>query len=351
VILRFSAVVARYRRRVLLAAVAVYASAMLDAVLAPPEPAVALVAVSVVAALAVVMGAVLGTAFRWQQGPRFEVDEPRRAFRTPRSATPVFLMVFLLAAVAFPAEVGGRSWTHGDRDVGWILVMALFGLLTLPFAAVGWRGYGIALTPDGIHADRNTGTLVIPWTALTAGQPRAITAPTYSLEPILARPEQVSRRGLLLRRNRISFEGTQPAFVAAAIQHYAAHPANRPMIGTPAEHRRLIELLAVPPGTPKLPPSRRHIAGLAAVGVLVFGVAVAGNTWVDLTIGRHSVLGYASHSFSYLMVMLSFHLFAAAVRARRRPGAQPAPPQPEQHVLVSPPASRPSWARDVTNGS
>jgi hypothetical protein len=335
---------------VLLAAVVVAASAVVDAVRGPSAPAAALVVVGLVVAWAVVTGAVVGTVFRWQAGSRFEVDEPRRAFRTPRSAAPVFLVIFLLAVMAFPAEVGGWSWAHGDRDPGWIVVVVSIGVLVLPFAVVGWRGHGVVLTPGGIHADRTTGALVIPWTALSAGQrrPSAPTKPCIDL--VFAHPEQVSRRGLIVRPNRISFEGTQPAFVTAVIRHYAAHPANRAMIGTPAEHRRLVELLAVPPGRPEPPPSRRRIVAYAAAGVLVFGVADAGDTWVYGVAGRHSVLGYASELLWRLLAGLSFYSFAAAVRgvhARRRPAAQPpqpTPPRSEQH------ASSPAWARDVTHG-
>ena len=77
----------RHRRWVLLAAVAVGVGAVLDAVRAPSAPAAALVAVGVVAVGALVTGAVVATVFRGQAGPRFEVDEPRRAFRTPRSSS------------------------------------------------------------------------------------------------------------------------------------------------------------------------------------------------------------------------------------------------------------------------
>ena len=145
--------------------------------------------------------------------------------------------------------------------------------------------------------------------------------------------------------------------VVAVLRHYAAHPADRPMIGTPAEHRRLVELLATPPGPVAPPPSRRRTAALAAAGVLAFGVAVTVDTWLDDVLGRHSVIGYAWILPRQLFLVLSLHFFAGAargVRASRRPATassapQPAPPEPEQHVPASPAAGRPSWARDVTN--
>jgi len=261
------------------------------------------------------------------------------------------VVIFWLAAVAFPAEAGGWAWAHGDRDPGWIVVVAMSGLLTVAFAAVGWRGHGIELTPGGIHADRVTGTLVIPWTALSPGQPRPVTPPTrYCLDLILARPEEVSRRGPIWNRRRITFEGTQPAFVVAVIRHYAVYPANRAMIGTQAEHRRLVELLAAPPAPPQPPPSRRRVVALAAAGVLLFVAAVTAETWIDEAFGSHSVLGYAFLLIRQILALFSFHLFAAAIggiRARRRPEAQDATPVPPQPA--SPAASRPSWARDVTN--
>jgi hypothetical protein len=157
--------------------------------------------------------------------------------------------LFLSAAVAFFAEAGGWLRAHGDRAGGWVVVMVLMGVPALLFAAVAGRGPGICLTPNGIHADGATGTLAIPWTALSADQPRPATPETeYCLDLALSRPDQVTKSGFVRRANRIFFEGTQPAFAAAAIRHYAAHPADRALIGTRAGHRQLVELLAVPGG-------------------------------------------------------------------------------------------------------
>ena len=355
-ILRLSAAVQRHRRRVLLAAAVLGAGAVVNAVLAPSEPTGSLAATGVVAAVALVTGAVVGTAVRWRASPLFEVDEAGRAFRTPRGATPVFLVLFLLAAVTFLAQAGAWPWAHGDRDGGWIVVMVSIGVPALLLAAVAWRGHGIAMTPDGIHAERGTGTLTIPWTALSADQPRPATPPTeYVLDLALTRPDHVTRRGFIMRENRITFEGTQPAFAAAAVRHYAAHPADRSTIGTRAGHERLVELLAAPSGPAEPPPSRRRIAVLAALGAVVFTVAVTGDTWADVTIGRYGFLGIASDVVRQLLALLSFSLFAAAIRGmrdRRRQAPQDAPPAPPQPAEQAPPTraptTMPSWARDVT---
>jgi hypothetical protein len=158
---------ARHRRAVLITAMVLGAIAVTDAVGAAHEPVQALVSTGTVAALALVLGAVVGFASRLRAPARFEVDATRHAFRTPPGAAAVFVVIFMLAGVAFFAETGGWSWAHGDRDGGWIAVMALIGLPALSFTVLVWRGIGIALTPEGVHARRETGSVFIPWTAMS----------------------------------------------------------------------------------------------------------------------------------------------------------------------------------------
>jgi hypothetical protein len=353
VILRFSAVVARHRRRVLLTAMAVGTLAVVASVRAASEPTWSLAVIGAVAALATATGAVIGATFRWRAGPAFEVDESGPAFRTPRSAAPVFLVLFLLSGVALLGVAGGWPWAHGDRDGGWVVVMVLIGVPALLLAAAVWRGHGITLTPDGLHGDRGTGTVTIPWTALAATQPRPATPPTEShLDLVLAHPDDVTRSGLVPRRNRITFEGTEPAFAAAAIRHYAAHPADRHGIGTQAGHRRLVETLLATSGPAEPPPSRRRVTVLAVLGVLTFVVAVMADTWVDVTFGPHRALGYASDIGRYLLLLISLHLVADAVRGARARSRAPrayGPPPPERHPPTAPATTMPSWARDVTD--
>jgi hypothetical protein len=322
VILRFSAAVARYRRRILLTGLVLSAIAVTDAVRAPQEPAAALASVGTVAILALVGAVVMGAVFRRHIGRRFEVDELDRAFRTPLGGAPVLVCIFLLAGLMFFAEVGGWSWAHGDRDGGWLAVMMLLGAPTALFVALVWRGHGLTLTTDGIRADQGTGRVVIPWTALSPDQPPPVTPPEeFRVEVAVAHPEQITRSGVIRRPHRLTFEGTQPGFVAAAIRHYAAHPDARAMIGTESGHRRLSELLEVPPRADEPPPSGRHIGVLAAAGVLIVIGVVSVETWIDLRFGRHSAIGYASQVARGLLALLAYSLLADAVRglgARRR---------------------------------
>ncbi|MFB9362922.1 hypothetical protein [Actinoplanes nipponensis] len=325
----FAAAVARYRRRILIAALVISALAVTDAVRRPNEPVESLAALGAVAALALVAGAVVGAVERWRAPVRFEIDSAGGAFRTARAAAGVFLVIFLLAALAFFAEVGGWSWAHGDRDGGWVVVMAVIGVPVLLFATLVTRGLGIALTPEGVRADRETGRVFIPWSALApagdppvpADQPRPAPA-EYRLDLVLADPGRVTRRGLVRRPDRIAFEVTPPAFVAAAVRHYADHPAERATIGTEAGHRRLLALLDGPAVPAEPPPTRRRVGALAAGAVLTFVAAVTVETAADLTVGRHSALGYAAEFGGQLLGLGSLSCLVGAVRglrARRMP--------------------------------
>jgi hypothetical protein len=318
-----SAVVVRYRRQILLTAAMAGVLCVIGAVRDPGRssgiPATAAgAAVTVVAAL--LIGAVVAVASRWHAVAAFDVDEPARAFRTRRGAAPVLLGVVLLAVLAFVAGVGGRSWALGDHDGGWVAILVIFTVLGVPVAPLAWRGHGITLTPDGIRADRPTGHVQIPWTALSASQPAL--SVEHHLDLTVADPGQLTHRGLVRRPYRITFEEAAPAFVAAALRHYAAYPADRRAIGSDAGHQRLVGLLGLPTSTGAPPPSRRRVAALAAGAALTFFANVTLGTVVSETVGRHSLLGYASKVPSILLSMLSLGLTLEAVRgarARRNP--------------------------------
>jgi hypothetical protein len=317
VILSLAAAMARHRRSALIIAVVLGAIVVTDAVRAAQEPVDALVGTGTVAALALVLGAVVGFVSRVRAPARFEVDAARHAFRTPPGAAAVFVVFFMLAGVAFFAEAGGWSWAHDDRDGGWIAVMALIGVPVLSFTALVWRGIGIALTAEGIHARRETGSAFIPWTALSPEQPAPAAPPDdYHLDLTVTDPGLVTHTGLIRRPNRIAFEGIRPAFAAAAIRHYVTHPAERATIGTEPGHRRLVDLLEIPPTAPEPPPKPAPRRVLLAA--LLFVVAVSVDSWADLTFGRHSVAGYASDVVSKLLGLAAAGVIVDVLRRKLR---------------------------------
>lgn len=320
-IARFSAAVAHNRRPLMLVAALVCAVAVTDAVRAPHEPAAALVAMAAFAGLALAAGCVVGVAARSRAAARFVVDPAHRTFHTPPGAAGVFAVVFLLAGLALFAEIGGWSWRHGDRDGGWVVVMTMLAMPVLVFTTFVWRGVGVTISPDGIRTDRETGTVFIPWTAVATDQPsRAEGAP---LDLALTDPDQTTRTGLIRRPNRLSFEETRPAFIAAAIAHYAAHPTDRPTIGTEAGHHHLTEVLELPPPESKPAPSRRQIWTRATGGVVTFAAAATLAIWAEGTLGRHSTLGYTVGLISQLLGLAALSTLITAIRGARARSRKP----------------------------
>lgn len=312
---RFSTAVAHNRRPLLLTTALFCTVAVTNAVRAPHEPTTALVTMAVFAGLILATGCVVGVASGSRVAARFEVDQANRAFRTPQGAAGVFATIFMLAGVAFFAEVGGWPWLHGDRDGGWIAVVTMLAVPVLAFATFVWRGIGVTLSPDGIRTDRETGTVFIPWTAVAADQPRP--AKDSPLDLALTDPDQVTRTGLIRRPNRLSFAETPPAFVAAAIAHYATHPADRPTIGTPSGHRHLTNLLELPPPEPEPTPSRHQLWTRAAGGTLALAAAITLATWANLTFGRHSTLACTAELISQLLGLAALSTVIKAIRGAR----------------------------------
>ncbi|MGW4941644.1 hypothetical protein ACWEOZ_08665 [Actinoplanes sp. NPDC004185] len=58
--------------------------------------------------------------------------------------------------------------------------MAPIGLLVLSFTVLVWRGIGITLTAEGIHARRETGSAFIPRIALSRNNPPRPRRPTIT---------------------------------------------------------------------------------------------------------------------------------------------------------------------------
>ncbi|MEV4347537.1 hypothetical protein AB0J83_24045 [Actinoplanes sp. NPDC049596] len=284
-ILRFSGVVVRYRGRLLVTALLFAGLAVAGAVRQAAEPTGELVDMLTVAGAALLAGAMVAVGFRRRADEAgFEVDEERRSFRTPRSAAPVFTGLFLLAAAAAIGGAGGWAWAHGDRDGGWVFVMVLLGAGVVAAGPAAWRGAGAELTGDGIRGDQSGGSVFIPWTALSAERPAR---DDHHVDLRVAHPEQVVRKGLVVRPHRVPFEAASSAFVAGAIRHYAANPAERAAIGTRAGYRELAALLDQPLRPQEPPTSRRRLLWRGVGGGAAFLTGITLQTFVeaDTTLG------------------------------------------------------------------
>jgi hypothetical protein len=104
----------------------------------------------------------------------------------------------------------------------WFIVV--LGVAMTSFLAWAYRRPPMALTPSGVRLAMRT----IPWPRLEASVPRSVPTP--------------------MPRRNASFPNldADPAFVAAAIDHYRRNRAARAAIGQPGEYERLETALAAP---------------------------------------------------------------------------------------------------------
>ncbi|XVU21579.1 hypothetical protein ACQPZJ_30440 [Actinoplanes sp. CA-054009] len=299
----------RHRRKLLLTAVVVAVLAVAGAVRDTTEPGPAVVATLILAGVALLAAAV---SRRPGGGAGFDQD-----FRTPRGATPLFVGLALLALLTAAAEFGGWAWAHGEPGDGGFPLILLLAVATAGAAPTAWRGAGITLTPDGIRADHLAGRTDVPWTALAPERPFR---GSHHLDLRLAHPDQVKCQGLVVRRQRLPFETTSPDLVAAAIRHYADHPAVRPTIGTPAGYRHLGDLIHLPIRSPAPAPvlSGKRVAALAAAAAVTFP---AGITLLTVSDGeRHGVGRILVEMLGWSVTWTGMGLAAEAwrgLRARR----------------------------------
>ncbi|MEW2376500.1 hypothetical protein AB0883_10395 [Micromonospora sp. NPDC047812] len=170
-------------------------------------------------------------------------DERERVFFVPPTGRMSYRWV-LLAFLTYTAT----NQLASDREDLWWLYPALAGPLAVLLAVLLWRRVpSVALTPAGIEAGHPLQQVGVPWEALDPAVPSL----SYRHSNVLRLPvrsrDQVRLRGIGSRRHVVVETGeldVAPQALAAAIQHYAAHPAHRAAIGTPQEHARLRRALA-----------------------------------------------------------------------------------------------------------
>lgn len=162
----------------------------------------------------------------------------------PRNGYWAVLAGSLLGGVPFTeAGFGGRVLVTDP------VLLALSAVYAAACVALGvwvlWRGPRIRLTPSGVEA-RSRLTRRYSWDSLAPGGPPAPAPRQRELALAVARPDGSHRMGIVTFRE-VYVDG---AFLAAAIRHYAEHPAHRPAIGTDAELERLRTALTAPEAAP-----------------------------------------------------------------------------------------------------
>lgn len=151
--------------------------------------------------------------------------------------------IYLAVCVILPfsARIGAliRSIRLGHMWIGDPILLSPWVLLVALAFTRAWHGLGTQLLPHGLRASFPFGSFTVPWEALRVPHPtQPANASTVRLH--YARPQLVRRRGVPLTRRTLLAGSTDARILASAIDHYAAHPEHRKLIGTPGEYERLM---------------------------------------------------------------------------------------------------------------
>ncbi|AEV83876.1 hypothetical protein ACWT_2565 [Actinoplanes sp. SE50] len=279
---------------------------------APIGPTVATLALVAVAGVTAVLAlAVMAAAQRTgSQRPALIVDG---AFHTPRPGTFPLLAVAMLglagAAVVAPAEAGQA------RPVFW--GAGAFGVLTLACCARAIRhGIGLTLTPHGLHADKHTGSVTIPWEAV---DPRRVWSGPFEVRLRYTRPDLVRTTGWVVNPHRFRVDGIATGFVAATIQHYAANRTELVLIGQPAGQLHPATEPVSPPRSVE-PWNLSSVLPLLALAAMTGAGAVAADVWAGRRWGDVSVPGLVAHLLAIQALLAAALLARGSIRLLRRRG-------------------------------
>ncbi|MFF4893334.1 hypothetical protein [Micromonospora chersina] len=177
-------------------------------------------------------------AWRRSQPAALLVKPEVRAFATAPSASQIAMAVGLMFVALLSLGTGHLA---GE---GLFLVLPFLLLVGVGLhLAAGWRGVAVELRPDGVHQRDVTGSLTVPWEALTPGRPSRPAARAATLALTYAQPDLVRRRGILRLGRRLRVDNVHPWFIADTIRYYVDHPQHRAAIGEPAEYQRLLHAL------------------------------------------------------------------------------------------------------------
>ncbi|MFC4071468.1 hypothetical protein [Actinoplanes subglobosus] len=289
-IFRWSVAVARHRRKLLVTAAVLVGLALLARLFgADPDdlaPYLGFPAFGVLVACLVVMFAPSS-----RRAPASFVVTGG-GFRTPEIA------VVPLAGTAHLGLLGIFALFPGeflDAGAGRKLLIVIAVVMYAGYLRAQWRGFGLTLTPEGLHADKWSGSMTVPWTALDAGQPAYQEG---ELELAFSRPEQVGYTGVVVRKTvPVEGLGVPPEFVVAAIHHYVAHPGERTSIGTAEGHERLLAAVGVgtPPPSPSEPLTRARLLVRVPLCVVAVAAILFGDGWAMERLGEESLLSFGVH--------------------------------------------------------
>lgn len=177
----------------------------------------------------------------------------RGAFLAYPAASPGLATVLSLMTVGvFWALLGPQLMTGGPLALLGLVLLVLVTLLVAWQAILAWDARYVGLTPRGVVWRSVVHRRLVPWDALVPGGIPAASLFAGRITLAVARPDAVSEKGLTLFSGLVARPviaaaqlDVHPRLLAAAIRWYAEHPADRPAIGTDAEHARLIA--ALPP--------------------------------------------------------------------------------------------------------
>ncbi|SNY51639.1 hypothetical protein [Paractinoplanes atraurantiacus] len=230
-------------------------------------------------------------------------------FTTPRGPALILagLAHFALIAACLSLGLG----LAGPDRTAWV-VLLIATLTPLPFYGYGlWHGTGVTFTPTGVRADKLAGTLFYPWSALAETQPRN----DLDGEITVAFLEEPETTGRPANHDTLIFDKTSAAFVAAALRFYAAHPAERPKIGTPEAYRRLIAGIAAEPDRPLPAPTPRPATRDTAIGLTVIAAATTIGLWTAWHLTGHGLIALLPQ----VMLLPALFGIALIIRARATP--------------------------------
>ena len=192
------------------------------------------------------------------------------------------LLVLGLAHLGLIASI----WVVGVHDgarAAWAVLLLFFAVPLLFYGPGLWSGTGVTLTPAGIRARKQSGSVWIPWEALAASQPPP--DPDGTIVLALAQPSLITRSGWPLDPERLP----RHAVLAAAIRHYVGDPGSRSEIGTLFEYNRLVELVEADPEFPRRDRASRATRDVT-VGAVVIVLSALMYFWTRAAFDGHGLI-------------------------------------------------------------
>ncbi|NMO56984.1 hypothetical protein HH310_38140 [Actinoplanes sp. TBRC 11911] len=192
------------------------------------------------------------------------------------------LLVLGLAHLTLIASI----WVVGVHDsarAAWAVLIVFFALPFLLYGPGLRSGTGVSLTPDGIRARKQSGSVWIPWAALATTQPPP--DPDGTIVLALSHPSLIVKTAWPFDAERLP----RHAVLAVAIRYYTANPEARAAIGTPESYERLVAEIGAEPL-----PARRERASRAARDLTVGGVVIVASVaifvWTRAAFDGHGLI-------------------------------------------------------------